>query len=294
MEYARIYDANYNSNNMNRRPSFQVQDPDGNVVTVRAVNELLVDVDNLRADGGHDCPEFGMTGILKTIELLDGIRDVTEQTKHNIIVLTDASARDDNLYQTVINKANSQSGTQRDISVHFFYSGGGCVDGFGHYEDIKSATNGFSVNQINAANFRQFVDFVLASRSTKKRSSHDRCQNFDISYFVSEFSSLFETSEREITITKPDRSTETVITFSNSFAVYKVTNPQPGQWQACVSSGTLQHSLSITVDLDLEIDFLKRFKSGDLLPTNALPFACKLFMSKFVHTLIPASFFTDR
>ena len=233
-----------------------------------------------------------MTGILKTIELLDGVRDVTEQTKHNIIVLTDASARDDNLYQTVINKANSQSGTRRDISVHFFYSGGGC-GGFGHYENIKNATNGFSVNQIDAANFRQFVDFVLEPQSSKKRSSHDRCQNFDISYFVFKFSSLFETSEREITITKPDGSTETVITFSNSFAVYKVTNPQPGQWQACVSSGTLQHSLSVTVDLDLEIDFLERVKSGDLLPTNTLPFACKSFMSKFVHTLI-SFFFTDR
>ena len=234
-----------------------------------------------------------MTGILKTIELLDGIRNPPRETKHNIIVLTDASARDDNLYQTVINKANSQSET-RDVSVHFFYSGGGCSDGFGHYENIKNATNGFSVNQIDAANFRQFVDFVLESRSLKKRSSNDRCHSFDISYFVSKFSSLFETSEQYITITKPDGSTETVVTFSNSFAVYKVTNPQTGRWQACVSSGTLQHSLSVTVDLDLEIDYLKRVKSGDLLPTNTFPFACKLFISNFVHTLISCFFFTDR
>ena len=271
---------------------FHVEVPDGNSVTVRAVNQLLTDVHNLRAHGGGDCPEFGMTGILKTIELLDGIitRNPPRQTKHNIIVLTDASARDDNLYQTVINKANSQSGTQRDVSVHFFYSGGGCSDGFGHYENIKNATNGFSVNQIDAANFRQFVDFVLAPQSTKKRSSNDHCHSFDISYFVSKFSSLFETSEQYITITKPDGSTETVVTFSNSFAVYKVTNPQPGRWQACVSSGTLQHSLSVTVDLDLEIDYLKRVKSGDLLPTNTFPFACKLFISNFVHTLISCFF----
>lgn len=292
MEYARIYDANYHSNDISYRASFRVQDPDGNPVTIRAVNQLLIDVDNLRAHGGGDCPEFGMTGILKTIELLDGIRDAPEQAKHNIIVLTDASARDDNLYQTVINKANSQGGTRRDVSVHFFYSGFGCFesDGFGHYETIKNATKGLSVNQINAANFRQFVDFVLDSRPPEKRSSNDRCHSFDVSYFVSKFSSLFETSEQYITITKPDGSTETVVTFSNSFAVYKVMNPQPGRWQACVSSGTLQHSLSVTVDLDLEIDYLKRVKSGDLLPTNTFPFACKLFISNFVHTLISCFF----
>ena len=93
--------------------------------------------------------------------------------------------------------------------------------------------------------------------------------------FCQEILNLLETSQSTITIIKPDLSTQNVTIFSYSFAVYKVTDPQPGQWQACVSSGTLQQSLSITVDLDLKIDFLKESENGELLPTNEFPFMCK-------------------
>ena len=61
-------------------------------ITVRGVNDLLIDVNRLSASGGGDCPEYGMIGILQAIELIDGIdRDnVQNEGKHNIIVLTDA------------------------------------------------------------------------------------------------------------------------------------------------------------------------------------------------------------
>ena len=219
-----------------------------------------------------------MTAILTTIDLIDGIQDQDVQMfgRHNIIVLTDASAKDDHLYRRAI--ANANAADKPSVTVHFFYSGGGCdSEGFGHYNDVKNATGGYSVNQINAANFKQFVNFITGSGSgsSKKRSTPNLCQHFLISLFVTEFSNLLETTQSIITITRPDNSTESVSTLANSFAVYKVTNPQPGQWQACITSGILQQSLSVTVDLDLEIDFLKENKNGQLLPTNNIPFMCK-------------------
>ena len=106
--------------------------------------------------------------------------------KHNTIVLTDASAKDDNLYQTVISKANSVD--TPSVTIHFFYSGGGCGgEGFGHYEDVKSATGGYSVNQINADNFLQFASFISSSYEIEKRSTPALCQYFQISYFVKKF-----------------------------------------------------------------------------------------------------------
>ena len=281
LNFARIYDASYHSNISGTAPSFKVQNvTTGLSITVKGINDLLIDVDNLAANGGGDCPEYGMTAILTTIDLIDGIQDDTVQTfgRHNIIVLTDASAKDDHLYGRAI--ANANAADKPSVTVHFFYSGGGCGgEGFGHYEDVKNATGGYSVNQINAANFQQFVNFIAGSGSgsgsSKKRSTLNSCQYFIISLFVTQFSNLLETTESTITITKPDNSTESVSTFANSFAVYKVTKPQPGQWQACVTLGTLQQSLSVTVDLDLEIDFLKETENGQLLPTDKIPFMCK-------------------
>ena len=280
LDYSRIYDANYHSNNNQEYPSFSMTDSS---ITVRGVNDLLIDVSRLHARGGGDCPEYGMTAILQAIELIDGIdRDnVQNEGKHNIIVLTDASAKDDNLYQQVI--ANALAQNKPDVTVHFFYSGSGCRDGFGHYEDVKKATGGYSVEQINAANFEQFAEFIATSYDSgngskrRKRSSLNSCQNFQISYLVSRLSCLIKTSSSSITITKPDNSNHNITTFSNSFGVYKDANPQPGNWRACVSSGTLQLSLTSSVSLELDIDYLIKNEYGDLLPTNQLPYACKYY-----------------
>ena len=251
-----------------------------NSITVQGVNDFLTDVNALRAHGGGDCPEYGMTAILQAIELIDGIdrENVQNKGKHNLIVLTDASAKDESLYQQVIANATAQD--KPDVTVHFFYSGNGCgAEGFGHYEDVRNDTGGFSVEQNNAANFEQFTEFIVDSYDSSSGSiisSLKPCQNFQISHFVSRFSCLIETSSSSITITKPDNSNLDITTFANSFGVYKDTNPQPGNWRACVFSGTLQLSLTYSVSLELDIDYLKENKDGAFLPTNHLPYACKL------------------
>ena len=59
-----------------------------------------------------------MTGILKVltaINTVEGIILPTTGNLHHVIVLTDASAKDDSRYQEVINAANTAKAT-----VHFF------------------------------------------------------------------------------------------------------------------------------------------------------------------------------
>ena len=114
--------------------------------------------------------------------------------------ITDASARDDSLYQQVIDVANAQD--KPNVTVHFFYSGNGC-NGFGHYEDIKIVTGGHGVKQINVANFKAFATFVTSSyddaNSERKESSTPAsCQHFQLSYFVSRLSTLIETSRSSV------------------------------------------------------------------------------------------------
>ena len=273
MDYSRVYDAGYHSNNPKSRPSFSVRNAKKELVQVRGVNDLITDTSNLQASGGGDCPEYGMVGILKALELLDGIQNprVRKQGKHNVVVLTDASAKDNDDYQSVINKAK-----EIGVTVHFFYSGNGCDDGFGNYDSIKQATGGVSVDQIDAAHFQQFADFIRSSSFKKrKRDVPSSCQSFNISHFVTKFSGLFETAQNVITITKPNGHSENVATFSNSFYIYTVDNPQPGLWKGCVSSGTLTLTLTTAIDLEFNIEYLHLTESGMLQPTSRLPFACK-------------------
>jgi hypothetical protein len=282
LEFGRIYDASYHSDDTGST-LFKVLDSTGSPINVGGANDLLNDINGLDANGGGDCPEYGMTGILKALELLDGINnpDVQDEGRHNLIVLTDASAKDDSLYQTVLNNANVMN--KPNVIMHFFYSGVGCSNNFGHYETIKNATGGFSVSQINAGSFNEFVaGFIAFSQSSlsisaiasSKRTTPASCVTADISHFIQEFASLLETSQSTATITKPDGSTETVTIFTNSFAVYSADDPQPGIWRACVSSGTLQWSLKIAIDLDLSVDYLKEGENGVLLPTSKLSYAC--------------------
>ena len=53
------------------------------------LDQLLTDVNALSADGGGDCPELAMTGMLNALNL--------SSVQGHIIVLTDAGPKDINL-----------------------------------------------------------------------------------------------------------------------------------------------------------------------------------------------------
>uniref|UniRef100_A0A1X7UEK4 Fibronectin type-III domain-containing protein n=1 Tax=Amphimedon queenslandica TaxID=400682 RepID=A0A1X7UEK4_AMPQE len=60
---------------------------------------------------------------------------------------------------------------------------------------------------------------------------------------------------------QPDNTTETVSV--TSFTVYESTDPQPGNWMVCVSSGAVEISVTSPVSLELDIDYLEESESGD-------------------------------
>ena len=74
---------------------------------ITQLTELEQAVTALNAHAGGDCPELGMTGILNALDLVN--------PDSNIIVLTDASPKDLEKKQQVIDKANEVKN-----SVHFF------------------------------------------------------------------------------------------------------------------------------------------------------------------------------
>ncbi len=268
----KIYSANHISNaNMQL---FTVYDYDHRMVDVHPVSDLLVDVNNLTASGGGDCPEFGMTGIKKAIELLIGVQDRRfPNGKHNIIVLTDASAKDDSLSESIIDKLKENP--RLDITVHFFFSGGGCSGSFGQYPSIASATDGHVVSQIDGDSFPEFVEFIKNSASSLKKRSASLCESFIISLFVSQFTTLITTEQPSVTFTAPDGTNTIINKPDKSFDIHTVTDPQTGLWEACVNTGAIELSINKELNLDFTINYLENDSTGQLLPTFNLPSTCK-------------------
>lgn len=265
---------------------------------VYGANELIADVNGLHAHGGGDCPEYGMIGILQAISSIQSVQGLVipqQGNLHHIIVLTDASAKDDSNYTTVISAAAAAR-----VTVHFFYSDSGCGSTmFGHYEDVRIASGGIKVT--NFADFDAFGTFIqlyneaVAAGSTsskrKRQSStgdifsiYSTCHNFNTSLFTPSLALLVRTSQPSVTITRPDGTTHS-LTVGGDLGLFQESNPIAGMWTACASPGTLQVAVNAPIVIELEVSFTKKTESGEILPTSEIPSACELARSLFLqHT----------
>ena len=220
--------------------------------SAKSVTELAAlkqAVNALRANGGGDCPELGMTGILNALSLAN--------PDSNVIVLTDASPKDIQKKEEVIAKA-----TELRNSIHFFLSRGGCGD-FTPYLDVANKTYGIVVNQIN--DFEAFVKFadkvgrftteLLDGGGKRKRQTSENCVNFTASAFTKSIDILFSSisAGSVITITNPEGSVDRV-TSRGTIATYSKHDPVEGDYKVC-STGTFEYSLSTTSDLDFFVEY---------------------------------------
>ena len=102
------------------------------------LHQLKNDVEAIFPDGGGDCRELGMKGILRALNI--------SHEDSNIIVLTDASCKDCEERHEVVRIARLLN-----VKIHFFLSGYGCgFDNFPYYTYVQQATEGISVNSIES------------------------------------------------------------------------------------------------------------------------------------------------
>ena len=261
--------------------------------TVYGTNQLRTDIMALHAHGGADCPEYGMTG---TLQAISGITSVNfpsgSSPLHHIILLTDATAKDDSMYNAVISQAQ-----QARITIHFFYSGGGCGGGgFANYETVRTATDGIAVTSF--ADFSLFGSFIqqynqqqsfLTSSSVSRRrrqsntvgsifSAYATCHNVSVSIFSRSIAVLVRTTQPNVIITKPDGSTHT-LGIGGDLGLSEETHPQAGTWIFCASPGTLQVAVNAPIELEMSISFTRSTADGVVLPSSDTPFACELSLS---------------
>ena len=205
---------------------------------VYGINDLLTDIAGLYAHGGGDCPEYGITGIVRALELFYNTSYSSSMDKHNIIVLTDAGAKEEytstDLSSLIFLLAKSP------VKFNFFFSGpNGCGNSYPSYRSIAGLTQvgGIVVEEINENGLDQFIKFVTltgTSPTNEKRSAFI-CETFDIPALVNSFQVLIESNQTEVTVITPDNETITLPTIGNSFVVYSNAAPQYGSWRGmCV------------------------------------------------------------
>ncbi|XP_065896362.1 uncharacterized protein [Dysidea avara] len=159
--------------------------------SVAELTALEAAVNAIRANGGGDCPELGMTGILNALSLAN--------PDSNVIVLTDASPKDVNRTQEVIART-----TELRNSIHFFLSRSGCGD-FSPYLEVANATYGIVVNRTD--DFEAFAEFAdRAGRfsfdlldtdggSKKKRQTPQNCITISTSTFTQSINILLSSGQ---------------------------------------------------------------------------------------------------
>ena len=209
------------------------------------LNALEQAISELKATGGGDCPELGMTGILNALSL--AVPD------SNVIVLTDASPKDVEKQDEVIGNA-----TELRNSIHFFLSRDGCGD-FTPYIEVANDTYGIVVNQID--DFEAFAEFAdKAGRfslgpldSAKRKRKLENCISFSASLFTASINVLFSSVTSPIIITTPSGE-GTTLSSSGSIITYSNGNPESGVYQAC-SDGAFTHSVSISSSLDFFVEY---------------------------------------
>ena len=160
------------------------------------LTKLEQTVNALRATGDGDCPELGMTGILNALSLVNPVS--------NVIVLIDASPKDEDKKEEVISEAS-----RKENSIHFFLSRDGCGD-FTPYLDVAKETYRIVVSRID--DFEAFVEFAdKVGRFTtevsdggsgkRKRQTSEYCVNFTASVFTKSIKLLFSFSSTKSMIT---------------------------------------------------------------------------------------------
>ena len=260
----------------------------------------------LRATGGGDCPEFGMSGIQNTFRARHAEYDIDAMTPGSqMIVITDAYAKDKDLTDAVIAEAKS-----RQVCIHLLLSTSGCGGDFSSYVKVAAETGGtvvrgnsrymdnlievfgeFSTSYKDSpcAEFYSGTGGGLMKRNLPmfaRLMSDGQCHTFRVSVFVDILKVLITTDQPRAIFTKPSGETVDVDVFSG-YATYRKVRPEPGEWSVCVESGTF----AIQFNSRFLIDFVVRFVEKDdstpsgLNATSIPPPACKPLITLLYTTM---------
>ena len=240
------------------------------------IDELLIFYDNvtkLKAinNSGGDVPEFVLDAILYALEfsLPDG---PLLWPGSQIIALTDAPTKNENLQSSVIKAAHTNS-----ICIHFFLSHPDSRKG-GVYEHIADETSGTVAYAYSSLEFARFVssykenscnNLINTGAERMKRTSEtdSKCRTFRVSQLASSLNFAGEADTiSTITLTDPTGISTNIVP-QGHLALRRIRHPKAGDWRACVKNGTLK----VSVNQDIQIGATVLYRNGQTNGSAIIP-----------------------
>ena len=233
--------------------------------------QLLTAVNALSANGGGDCPELGMTGIINALDL--------SFPEGQLIVLTDASAKDTGRTDEAI-----QAAFRLGVRVHFAFSNtGGCGSGYPAYDRVVDATGGFSVfslddlDTLSNAIQNARVNFVAAEEpsvpSDTVGSGSGTCRAVAVSTFTENLYIAINpgAGTAEVSLQMPNGTNVFERMTISSLLIQNFNSPATGEWLVCIFSGSVEVMQSQDVRLDMAAEFLVRDDDTGLYFSSSMP-----------------------
>ena len=245
-----------------------------------ARQQLLAAVNALSANGGGDCPELGMAGIINALSL--------SFPEGQLILLTDASAQDSSRTSEAI-----QAAFQLGATVHFAFTGTtGCGSGYPFYNQVSNATGGFTVfglenlDALSNAIQDARVNFVEADEPAV--SSAGTCRAVDVSIFAERLYIAINPGalSAEVSLQMPNGSEVFGRMSISTLLVQNFNFPASGEWLICIYSGSVEVKQSQDIRFDMAVEFLVQddttgmYISGSTPPFTRLEVIAILFTTR--------------
>ena len=250
-----------------------IYDPTGHLGS-GTVASFLSAVGNLGPSGtGALCPEFAMSGLLAALDRI-GQLPAVEASHSQVILVTDASASDSELFTSVTSQADVLGVTINTLLLRF-----GC-GGFGDLLNLAPSTGGIAIEF--RTDFECLAEFL---RDTLASGSIGRVIFSGISVSHSVTVSIFATALRvlirqdstvtAIDIQRPNGVMESVSS-PGDLAYFEEADSVPsGQWVFSVTTGSFEIFADIQTPVDFFVSHFTEDFPDEFVITCESPSACK-------------------
>ena len=225
----------------------------------------------LQATGGGDFPEYALYAMLQGLRFQDIYSIDLMTARSQMIVLTDATSKQEGLVNDVINDA-----INRNVCIHIFATDRALSDGI--YRRIANETHGILHTQWDIVSFARAHNekrCKYLEDLRKKRTAillENPCEHFIVSRLAALLKLSIETQNgATVTLTRPHRMISTFQIVSDNFGLFTEKHPVSGHWSACTNIGGIQVNVHVTYIMDMTPVYLSNGRSS-----IAPPPACRL------------------
>ena len=245
-------------------------------------------------NSGGDCREYSYAAINQALDhqFIPGVH--TLQPGSQVIVLTDAPSKGDDITRNMAREDIITTATQMQVCMHFFLPSDtfNCLDDFPEgveeYRSIADATGGLVID--SGFMFSEFAttytDYPCqhVNRMLKRRKrdviEEQSCHLFHVSSLSRLLKVTAKTNQRKVFITRPDNTVvELRVVDSHGrkdkVALHAETEPLAGEWRACVEEGSLEISTETRISMDFTALYYIQADDGVSYLTPSPPPGCE-------------------